>query len=107
MGFLTWFAKRGPAATSRLPSGSFTVDRHGNVVAETLGSEFSRRLLAEIAGEVLALFQEARAAQIPLIGVNFQYASLRVSARDLNGGAIIFLSPHKTFESNLPLSNNP
>ena len=43
--------------------------------------------------EVLALFHEAREAQMPLAEVSIHYASLRVTARELRGGAIIFLFP--------------
>jgi hypothetical protein len=101
MGLLNWFSKD-ETAIPRLPSGSFTVDRHGKVMTGTVGSEFSPRLLSDVAHEVLHLFREARVAQIPLTGLNFDFASLRVSAREMHGGAIIFLSPHNIFETSMP-----
>jgi len=96
MGLLTLFAKPG-AAVQRLPAGSMTVDRQGNVVASTVSSAYSAELLREIAGEVLGLFREARNAQMPLLELKLHLASLQITARELRGGAIIFLSPITTF----------
>ena len=92
MGFLNLFSKTG-AAVQRLPSGSMTVDRDGNVVATTVSSAYPPELLHEIAVEVLRLFREARTAQIPLAEFNLHFASLRITAREMRGGAIVFLSP--------------
>jgi hypothetical protein len=96
MGFLRPFSKGRPAL-QRLPSGSMTVDRAGNVVATTVASSYPRTLLHEIAKEVLHLFQEARKAQMPLSEFSLHFASLRITARELRGGAIIFLSPKTSF----------
>jgi hypothetical protein len=96
MGFLKFFSKTRPAV-QRLPSGSMTVDREGNVVMTTIASAYPPVLLREIAGEVLRLFDDAQAAQIPLTEFNVQFASLRITARELRGGAIIFLSPKTPF----------
>jgi len=99
MGFLNLFS-RTDAAVQRLPSGSLTVDGNGNIVTTTVASSYPQELLREIADEVLALFREARAAQIPLLELNIHFASLLVSAREMRGGAIIFLSPKtKSFTS--------
>jgi hypothetical protein len=50
-------------------------------------------LLKEIARDVLKMFHEARDAQMPLAEITINFASLRVTARELRGGAIIFLFP--------------
>jgi hypothetical protein len=92
MGFLKWFSSPRPTVHN-LPSGSFTVDRHGNVMSATVGTGFPASLLHEIAGEILSVFKEARSAQMPMAEVSLDFASLQVSARDMQGGAIIFLSP--------------
>src|SRR3954466_2456768 len=92
MGFLNLFSKSGPAV-ERLPSGSLTVDRHGNIVTTTVSSTYPSQLLTEIAREVLRLFREARVAQMPMTELIIQFASLQVTARELRGGAIVFLSP--------------
>jgi hypothetical protein len=97
MGFLKLFSKS-RAAVQRLPSGSLTVDRHGRVLACTVSSNYSNELLREVADEVLRLFNEARTAQLPLSEFQLHFASLQVTAREMRGGAIIFLSP-KTFTS--------
>lgn len=95
MGFLkkisSLFATR--AAVRQLPFGSLTVDRHGEVITATVSSTYPKELLHEIGRDVLALFREAREAQMPLAEVSIHFASLRVTARELRGGAIIFLFP--------------
>ena len=77
----------------RLPSGAITVNRHGEVLSSTVSSDYPLPLLNEIGREVTSLFQEARLAQMPLVEVSLHYASLRVTGRELRGGAVIFLSP--------------
>jgi len=79
------------------------VDREGNVVTTTVASTYPRGLLREISGEVLRLFREARNAQIPLSELNLDFASLRITAREMRGGAIVFLSPKTPFTT--PSSN--
>lgn len=101
MGLLKWFSNARPAI-QRLPAGSFTVDRHGNMMTATVASAFPRGPLDDIAREVLALFREARASQMPLAEISLQFASLHITARDLQGGAIIFLSPQNVFATPSP-----
>jgi hypothetical protein len=98
MGFLKLFS-RSSAAVQKLPSGSFTVDRDGNIVASTVSSSYPADLLREISREVLTLFRDARAAQVPMTEFNIHFASLQVTARELRGGAIVFLSPKTTATS--------
>ena len=98
MGFIRLFSKT-RAAVQRLPSGSMTVDRDGNVVATTVSSVYPRSVLREIADEVLSVFREARAAQIPLSEFNLHFATLRITAREMRGGAIVFLSPKSPFRT--------
>jgi len=96
MGFLNLFSKSG-ATVQRLPAGSMTVDRHGNVVATTVPSSYPPQLLRSVADEVLRLFREARAAQLPFSELNIHFASLQITAREMRGGAIVFLSPKTPF----------
>jgi hypothetical protein len=91
MGILSFFSKP-PPTLMRLPSGSFTVDREGTVLSGTLPSSFPAELVRVIAGEVLSAFQGAAAAQLPLAELVITYPSLKINARELRGGAIIFLS---------------
>jgi len=96
MGFLKRFF-RSRAAVQELPTGSLTVDRYGNVVTTTVSSTYPRPLLQKIGHEVLALFHEAREAQMPMAEINLHFTSLRITARELRGGAIIFLFPQAAF----------
>ncbi len=81
------------AGITQLPSGSLTVNRAGTIVSSTISSAYPDKLLQAISKDVLALLREARAAQMPLAEVSIHYASLRITARELRGGAIIFLFP--------------
>jgi hypothetical protein len=83
----------GLAAVQQLPTGTITVDRSGNIVTSTVSSAFSKKLLKNIAHDVMELINEARLAQMPLAEVSLSFGSLRITARELRGGAIIFLLP--------------
>ena len=90
MGLLNFFSK---PTLLRLPSGSFTVDRHGSVVVSTLPQSFPEVLVQEISRKVLAVFHSAQAAQLPLSELIVHYPALKITARELRGGAMVFLSP--------------
>ena len=92
MGLLNFFAKPAPTLL-RLPSGSFTVDRDGRVLMGTLPSSFPAGMVKDIAQQVRTAFGEADKAQLPLAELTINYPSLKISARELRGGAIVFLSP--------------
>jgi len=57
MGLLNLFAKPRPTL-QRLPSGSFTVDRDGQIVTSHVSSTYPEELLHVIADEILRLFQK-------------------------------------------------
>jgi hypothetical protein len=92
MGFLKRFF-RAHAGVQQLPAGTITVDRNGGIVTSTVSSSYPKDLLHDIGRDVLALFREARAAQMPLAEISLQFGSLHITARELRGGAIIFLLP--------------
>ena len=92
MGLLTLFAKA-PGPLLKLPSGSFTADRDGGVLIATLPSSFPAELVNQIAQDVLAAFHGAAAAQLPLSELIINYPSLKITARELRGGAVAFLVP--------------
>ena len=87
------FKFRSRPVVQQLPMGSFTVNQQGEVIISTVSSAYPRALLNEIAREVVPLFREAREAQMPLAELSLHFASLRITARELRGGAIIFLFP--------------
>lgn len=91
MGFLTsWFRSAKPLL--QLHSGSFSVDRTGAILATTLPSSFPRNLLQTIGQCVSLTFKEAHTAQLPLDEIIVHYPGLKITAREMRGGAIIFLS---------------
>jgi len=92
LSFLSWSAGKAPTML-RLPSGSFTVDRTGRVIASTLASSFPAPLIHAIGGAVLGAFQDAAALQQPLTELVIHYPSLKITAREMRGGALIFLVP--------------
>ena len=104
MGFLKkikrWFRSR--AAIQHLPVGSITVDRAGQIVSSTVSSAYPVEVLQAVGKEVLALLHEAHVAQMPLAEVSIHFAVLRITARELRGGAIIFLFPQTALS---PISN--
>ena len=93
MGFLKNIFGGRHAEVQQLPTGTITVDRQGHIVTSTVSSAFPKHLLRDIARDVLELFREARIAQMPLAEVSLHYGSLNITARELRGGAIIFLFP--------------
>lgn len=97
MGLLKLFT-RPRASVQLLPSGSMTLDRSGNILATTVSSSFSPELLGEIGSLITGLFKSAAAAQLPVNELRLQFASLHITARELRGGAVIFLSPIHPFE---------
>jgi hypothetical protein len=92
MGLLTLFKKTAPDL-HRLPSGSFTVDREGHILIATIPSNFPANLVRDIAQQILAAFREAADAQLPLSMLTINYPSLTITAREMRGGAMIFLAP--------------
>jgi len=102
MGFLSLFTKSAPTLL-RLPAGSFTVDRDGTVLIGTLPSNFPDELTRDIGEQVLSVFREAAQAQLPLSELKVSYPSLRITARELRGGAIVFLSPKSPFATANPV----
>jgi len=92
MGFLKRFF-RGRAGVQQLPTVTITVDRNGHIVTSTVSSAYPQGFLRDIGRDVLGLFVEARAAQMPLAEISLQFGSLHITARELRGGAVIFLLP--------------
>ena len=96
MGLLSLFSKPSPAL-QMLPTGSMTVDRNCRVLATTISSSCPPELLQDISSQVLRLFREARKAQMTLSELTLNFASLQITARELRGGAIIFLTSKNSF----------
>jgi hypothetical protein len=93
MGVLNFFHRATTLNLVRLPSGSFTVDAEGNVLTSTLPHSFPEQWAVAIGQHVVKVFQEAQAAQVPLRELVADYSSLKLTARALRGGALIFVAP--------------
>jgi hypothetical protein len=93
MGLLTKFSKPPKPDLKRLPTGTFTVDAECRIVSSTVPSRVPEAQVRHIGREVLGVFQSARAANLQFSELVVQYASFKITARQLRGGAIIFLSP--------------
>ena len=96
MGILNLLTRRASGSGAnlvRLPTGSFTLDPSGRIVASTLPRSFPAEQVRHIGELVLNTFQLARDARIPLSELIADYAALKLTARELRGGAIIFLAP--------------
>jgi hypothetical protein len=98
MGFLNLFSKASPGVQV-LPSGTLTVDRNNQILATTVSSACSQDVLQEIGDQVLTLFRQARKAQLPLSELTLHFSSLKITARELRGGAIIYLAPKHSFNA--------
>jgi hypothetical protein len=82
-----------PLGLERLPSGSFSLHREGGLAASTLPSSFPRSLVLEIGTVVLEAFRRAQASSVPLAELNLHFSGLTIAARELRGGALVFLQP--------------
>jgi hypothetical protein len=100
MGLLSFIGKKSRTKLLRLPSGSFTLDPDGNIMTSTLPQGFPTSDINQIGQCVLAAFHAAKKAQMPLSELIINYAALRILARELRGGAIIFLMPQAVNQTN-------
>ncbi len=93
MGFLSRLFKGSNPGLVHLAAGSFTLDRDGKVMTSTLPQSFPNDHLKAIGEQVIASFRSAKKAQMPLSEIVIHYAALKLMARELGGGAIVFLMP--------------
>ena len=82
-----------PLRPERLPNGAFTLDRSGTLVGSTLPSSFPNIAVMEIGRVVLESFARAQTANLPLNDLYIHYSGLTITAREMRGGALIFLNP--------------
>ena len=93
MGLLDIFNKSKAQSPPPLPSGSYTVDRDGKVVTRTIPSSISTHSLEMISAQVLQTFREAKQAHLSITEFSINMGAMSVKARELRGGAMIFLTP--------------
>lgn len=92
MGLLDLFKSRAESPAP-LPSGSFTVDRTGEILSSTIASSFPPQDLKQIGALVLKTFREAEKVELRFSEFAVTFGAMTLKARELRGGAIIFLSP--------------
>lgn len=93
MGFLSRLFKSEERSLAQLAAGSFTVDRAGQVMTSTLPQSFPPARMHDIGQQVLAAFRSAEKAQMPMAEILIHYSTLKILARELRGGAMVFLMP--------------
>jgi len=93
MDFLTKFKPAPKPELKRLPSGTFTVDAESRIVSSTVPGRVPEAQVRDIGRQVLAIFEGARSANLQFSELIVQYAAFKITARQMRGGAIIFLSP--------------
>ena len=92
MGFVTqFFIKPRKTDLVEFPKGSFTVDGRGKVLTSTLPRKFVTQHVQAIATAVLAAQKAARQNHSPLSELVVCFDGLKLVARDMRGGAIVFL----------------
>ncbi len=96
MGLLDLFKNAKTQSPPPLPSGSYTVDRDGKVVTSTISSAVAGQTLEQISAEVLQTFKDAKQSELTITEFSLTMGAMNIKARELRGGAIIFLSPRGT-----------
>lgn len=97
---MKFFSKNKSFKLTKLPSGAFALDREGRIISSTLPRTFPEPLMRDIGKRVLEFFNGAQTAQAPMQELNVYYPSLKVTARNLRGGALIFLAPQLLAKNN-------
>src|SRR3954453_11152780 len=93
MGALKQLSQHKPATLARLPSGCFSIHRGGELVGSTLPGSFPEERMLEIGRLVLETFRSAQTTSLLLVDLRIHYSGLLISAREMRGGALIFLTP--------------
>jgi hypothetical protein len=90
------FSKTQTVSPARFPRGSYTVSSAGRIVVSTLPrSSFSIDRMEEIGHTVLKALAAARDLGNPFTELAAEFAGLEIRARNLAGGAIIFVTPQE------------
>jgi hypothetical protein len=89
------FFKSKTLSPERFPRGSYTVSATGEIVVSTLPGSFPKDRMLAIGKVVLSALGSARKLQMPFTELAADFAGLEIRARDLAGGAIIFITPQE------------
>ena len=102
MGFLNFipFLKRNSDTDLiRLPSGTFTMDAKGVIVSSTLPTSFPIAHVREIGRCVMDSFRTAKQSRIRIQEIHIHYSTLKVTAKEMRGSAVVFVMPTTLEES--------
>ena len=92
MGLLTKSNKALKPELKRMPTGTFTIDADCRIISSTVPSSVPEAEVRVIGQQILAIFEGARDANLQFSELVVQYASFKITAREMRGGAIVFLS---------------
>ena len=95
-----------PIEASRMPSGCFAVHREGGIICSTLPQWFPQSAAEEIGRTALAAFRLAGETNVIIHDVSIRYSGMSIVARDLRGGALIFLVPNENHFARKPTPTN-
>ncbi len=95
-----------PVEAARIPSGCFAVHRDGGIVCSTLPQWFPVQSAVEIGRAVIETFRLGVEMNAVLNEISVRYTGMTIAARDLRGGALIFLNPNETRISRKPVPTN-
>lgn len=94
MGILKPFSRAPkPLRPERLPSGCFTLNAKGGLAGSTLPSSFPNATLMQIGRVVMDTFASAHHLNLPLADLHIHFSGLTITAREMRGGALVFLTP--------------
>jgi len=107
MGFVTQiFIKPSKAALVQVPTGSFKMDRSGHLMTSTLPVSFAAAHAEAIGAEVANAFLSGERAQVALTQLTIEYPALKLLARKMRHGLMVFLVP-KALGSNPETNPQP
>jgi|GraSoiStandDraft_59_1057299.scaffolds.fasta_scaffold1827447_1 hypothetical protein len=95
MGLLSFLKSNRVGEPAVLPKGSFTIDKTGRLLSSTLASSVHGELIREVGDVVLQTFRGARDAHLNITEFTLNFSGLKLTARELRGGAIVFVSPRE------------
>jgi hypothetical protein len=103
MGFLSIFTAKAPnPQLGKLPSGTFTVDAQCHIVSSTVPQSVPAAQVKEVGAQVLGIFESGRRAQMQFSELVIQYEAFKITARELRGGAIVFMTPRSLQSTSKP-----
>lgn len=98
MGVLDKLLRRTPLVPKKIPAGSFVISRSGRVLVSTFPQKVPQSVLVAVGGVVLRAFSKGEEMGMRLDHLEALYGAMRITARRLHSGALVFLLPQSPFE---------